>query len=85
MATAFLSQINTYSITGSSSGIGRSTAIECAREGARLVLHHIGDAQSSTDIQTLRKELENLYGPDVPCPRVAEVAADVTDEDAGNT
>lgn len=73
------------SITGSSSGIGRATAIECARNGAKLVLHHIGDTQSQQDITTLRDEIHRLnkdlgFGGE---PRTADVAADIRDPRAG--
>lgn len=47
-------------ITGSSSGIGRATAIACAQQGANLVLHHLGDTKAEEDIETLQKELASI-------------------------
>jgi len=56
-------------VTGAASGIGRSTAILFAREGARLVLNDI-DAQGLNElVRTLPKE-------DVRC-----VIGSVADED----
>ena len=72
-------------ITGSSSGIGRATAIECARNGARLVLHHIGDVQSRQDVKTLQDEIQGL-NEELGLrdeSRIAEVAADVRHGEAG--
>ena len=74
------------SITGSSSGIGRATAVECARHGARLVLHHIGDSQSKQDIKTLRDEIRDVskkHGLTHEPLQIADVAADVRDSNAG--
>ncbi|KAJ3542433.1 hypothetical protein NM208_g4095 [Fusarium decemcellulare] len=67
-------------VTGCSSGIGRAIAIESARHGARLVLHHIGDIQAKHDIQTLRAEVKAL-NPSAIDP--VDVAIDVTDPKAG--
>lgn len=47
-------------ITGSSSGIGRATAIACARQGASLALHHLGDSRAKVDIETLKDELRSI-------------------------
>jgi L-rhamnose 1-dehydrogenase len=70
-------------ITGCSSGIGRAIAIECGRHGAKLVLHHIGDAQSKGDIETLRAELKGVRAADPKAVLEADLAADVTDSEAG--
>lgn len=78
-----VSQANAFSITGSSSGIGRATALECARHGARLVLHHLGDTQAKHDIRTLREEIETLNrGLEIKA-EAADVASDVTHPEAG--
>ncbi|KAF2096099.1 short-chain dehydrogenase/reductase SDR [Rhizodiscina lignyota] len=47
-------------ITGSSSGIGRATAIACAKQGGNLLLHHLGDSRAKEDIATLQKELKSI-------------------------
>ncbi|KAK5720379.1 L-rhamnose-1-dehydrogenase [Elasticomyces elasticus] len=72
-------------ITGCSSGIGRAIAIECAAQGAKLVLHHIGDAQALGDIKTLRIELDQARraaGDDRACESV-DIGIDITQETAG--
>ncbi|KAH7117248.1 peroxisomal 2,4-dienoyl-CoA reductase, auxiliary enzyme of fatty acid beta-oxidation [Dactylonectria estremocensis] len=69
-------------ITGSSTGIGRAIALECARHGAKLVLHHIGDAQSKQDIQTLRTEIDAIQGAPATVT-TAEIGVDITDPEAG--
>ncbi|KAF2008564.1 short-chain dehydrogenase/reductase SDR, partial [Aaosphaeria arxii CBS 175.79] len=72
------------SITGSSSGIGRATAIECARHGARLVLHHIGDEQSRQDIKTLQHIISSDRSEvQTSGQRAVEIALDIRDVDAG--
>ncbi|KAJ5647717.1 short-chain dehydrogenase/reductase SDR [Penicillium lividum] len=47
-------------ITGSSSGIGRAVAMECARKGAKLFLHHLGTDETERDMQTLLTDLRSL-------------------------
>ncbi|KAH7140497.1 NAD(P)-binding protein [Dactylonectria estremocensis] len=69
-------------ITGCSTGIGRAIAIESARHGAKLVIHHIGDAQSNQDIQTLRTEIAAIREAESTVNTV-EIAVDVTDPEAG--
>lgn len=46
-------------ITGASSGIGRSTALEFAKLKDKLVLHY---NRSEEEIKNLKKEIENDYG-----------------------
>jgi NAD(P)-dependent dehydrogenase (short-subunit alcohol dehydrogenase family) len=55
-------------VTGAASGIGRSTALLFAREGARLVLNDI-DAQG---LEALTRQMEN--------ERARAVAGNVADE-----
>ncbi|KAF4551114.1 Enoyl-(Acyl carrier protein) reductase-like protein 31 [Elsinoe fawcettii] len=47
-------------ITGSSSGIGRATAIACASQGAHLLLHHLGTPAAEHDASTLIQELRDI-------------------------
>lgn len=47
----------TILVTGSSSGIGRSTALTLARAGANVIVHSRFDAEP---IQSLRQEIESL-------------------------
>ncbi|KAG8630936.1 hypothetical protein KVT40_000076 [Elsinoe batatas] len=47
-------------ITGSSSGIGRATALACATEGARLLLHHLNSPSAAHDADTLLGELRAI-------------------------
>ena len=68
-------------ITGSSSGIGRATAVACARQGASLTLHHFGDSKAEADIKTLEEELRSI-NTDI---RLATHAADLTRPDAAST
>lgn len=75
-----------HRITGSSSGIGRATALGCAKHGARLVLHHIGDAKSTDDMRSLQAEIDTLtasISQEGNSPRYVAVGADVTSENAG--
>jgi len=76
-------------ITGSSSGIGRATAIACAKQGANIFLHHINTSTAAEDISTLRAELKavdpllthttysaDITAPDVPRVFTAKVVSD---------
>ncbi|KAF4956391.1 hypothetical protein FSARC_11593 [Fusarium sarcochroum] len=71
-------------VTGCSSGIGRAIALECARQDAKLVLHYLGDAQSSKDMQSLRDELRQIQSQDAKSPQAVEIAANVALPDAGD-
>ena len=48
----------TVVITGSASGIGRSTALAAASQGANLVLHHLG-APTAHQAEEVRSEVES--------------------------
>ena len=75
-----------YRITGSSSGIGRATALGFAKHGARLVLHHIGDTKSMEDMVSLQAEINSFTASmknDGQGPRHVAVGLDVTSEAAG--
>ena len=68
-------------ITGSSSGIGRATAIACARQGANLFLHHLDSPPATKDISTLQDELKSIdpslkhttYAADISAPEVPRI------------
>ena len=45
-------------ITGSSRGIGRGCALECAKQGAKgLVLHYFGDDVTTEEVKILQSEI----------------------------
>lgn len=71
------------SVTGSSTGIGREIAKECARHDAKLVLHHIGDQQALHDIEVLKTELRSLRGTPSGSISDVDVGVDVTEDEAG--
>lgn len=68
-------------ITGSSSGIGRATAIACAQQGAILFLHHLNSPEAETDIRSLEKELQAL-DPELARSH-SSYPADITSSGAG--
>ncbi|KAI9931130.1 hypothetical protein ASPWEDRAFT_23006 [Aspergillus wentii DTO 134E9] len=74
-------------VTGSSSGIGRAIAAQCAQQGAAVVLHHRGDSHSRHDAETLRDELTQT-GPVMLNDQKAShlvVGADLTTEGASSS
>ncbi|KAH9950385.1 hypothetical protein B0H21DRAFT_532926 [Amylocystis lapponica] len=63
-------------ITGSSRGIGRACAIEAANHGATgFILHYLGDTETETEIQSLKRQVEE----DHPSAKVSVVAGDIAD------
>ena len=52
----------TVCITGSSRGIGRACAIECAKHGATgLILHFLGDPVTEQEVLSLQRDIETNY------------------------
>ncbi|KAJ9094704.1 hypothetical protein QFC21_005861 [Naganishia friedmannii] len=66
-------------VTGSSSGIGRATAIAASRHGADVVLHHLGES-TLKDIEQVKKAVEEngrraiLVAGDIGNPTTATTA-----------
>ncbi|RKR03351.1 L-rhamnose 1-dehydrogenase [Kushneria sinocarnis] len=47
-------------VTGGSSGIGRAAALACARQGADIVIGHIGSDDSAAEVATLMDEIDEV-------------------------
>ncbi|EJT97501.1 NADP-binding protein [Dacryopinax primogenitus] len=47
-------------ITGASQGIGKGIALGCARQGAHVVLHYLGNEQTAKDVDEIVKEIRNI-------------------------
>ncbi|TFY72856.1 hypothetical protein EVG20_g145 [Dentipellis fragilis] len=63
-------------ITGSSRGIGRACALECAKQGAAgLILHYLGDAETEAEVKSLEQEIASLY----PHAKTHAVPGDIGD------
>jgi hypothetical protein len=60
LPTTNLLASKTIVITGSSRGIGRACAIECARNGADVVLHHYPDDLSRKEVAEMGEEIEKV-------------------------
>lgn len=67
----------TVVVTGASRGIGRAVALECARQGARIVIGHSGSAQGRTAAFSLMEEISGFGGHGI------EVGSDAADPDTG--
>lgn len=50
----------TVVITGSSRGIGRACALQCAANGADVVLHHYGDEITKGEVIEIAAEIQKL-------------------------
>ncbi|ODO02839.1 hypothetical protein I350_05680 [Cryptococcus amylolentus CBS 6273] len=55
-------------VTGCSTGIGRAIAIGAARNGANLVLHHLGDDSTRSDIAQVESACHDLGAKTVVVP-----------------
>ena len=65
-------------VTGSSRGIGRACAVECAKHGAAgLILHYYGDESTTKEIQSLKEDIETTYIH----TRVVTVPGDIAERD----
>lgn len=67
----------TVIVTGASRGIGRAVALECAHQGARVVIGHSGSAQGRTAAFSLMEEISGFGGHSI------EVGSDAADLDTG--
>ncbi|WP_426619422.1 SDR family NAD(P)-dependent oxidoreductase [Pseudomonas rustica] len=68
----------TVIVTGASRGIGRAAALECARQGGRVVIAHSGSAQGHGAATSLIGEIEAFGG------QAIEVGSDAADLDTGD-
>ncbi len=67
----------TVIITGASRGIGRAAAIECVKQGGKVVVGHSGNDSSQGAVQSLLEEIDLLGG------HAIDVGADAADPDTG--
>lgn len=67
----------TVIVTGASRGIGRAVALECAHQGARVVIGHSGSAQGRTAAFSLMEEISGFGGHGI------EVGSDAANLDTG--
>ncbi|MDI2091141.1 SDR family NAD(P)-dependent oxidoreductase [Commensalibacter oyaizuii] len=65
-------------ITGASRGIGRAVALECARQGAKLVIGHSGRASGLAAAKNVVSEIQDLD------KQAIEVGGDAADLDTGD-
>jgi L-rhamnose 1-dehydrogenase len=68
----------TVIITGASRGIGRAAALECARQGASVVIGHSGSESSRSQVDSLIQEIIWIGG------QAVDVGADAADPDTGD-
>jgi glucose 1-dehydrogenase len=64
-------------ITGASSGIGAATAVRFAREGASVVINHLGDDQEAERVRVQAERAAQAAGESI---QVTIIRADVSDE-----
>lgn len=68
-----MSRASSILITGASGGIGRATALECARRGARVAVHYNrNEAAAERLLDELDGEGHGLYQCDITDPDAAE-------------
>jgi len=68
-------------ITGSSRGIGRACAVECAKHSAAgLILHYFGDPETKTEVEALIDEICTAYPP----TQTLAVPGDIGDSETSN-
>lgn len=77
-------------ITGASRSIGRACALACAAHGARaIIVHYFGNAETTSEAQTLQSELQSLGAQSILVPgdisdsAVGQAIADATERNFG--
>jgi NAD(P)-dependent dehydrogenase (short-subunit alcohol dehydrogenase family) len=67
----------TVVVTGSSRGIGRACALQCAANGADVVLHHFGDELSNSEVAEMADEIKSLGRKSIAIAGVRAVRSDL--------
>ncbi|KAK3196346.1 hypothetical protein K4F52_000728 [Lecanicillium sp. MT-2017a] len=71
----------TAMITGGTTGIGRAICLQYLKQGADVIVNHLGAEKDSAHLQSLISEAAGLAKDNPDAGRLAHLAGDVTDPD----
>ena len=75
----------TAMITGGTTGIGRAICLQYLKQGADVIVNHLGQGKDQEHLESLISEADALLKDDPDAGRLAHLAGDVTDPETSTS